>query len=379
MRKADMAKRIKNKGLLLLRRSGDRQETSLEKQLNWAAAEAARIGVPLDATLEDVLHMQAHGLYRFKSIRLDDAIPGDDLERPGLTALLEDVAADPGISHVFVFHRDRLGRPQSPLDMMTKEVRLLQSGATVVYPNAVVELPASGQVDIGELVRMLVDYHVAGEHSRKLAEQMVNTQRLLAQRNRTVGGTPPYGFVRALIDDAGQILEVMPKGKRVRQLGCHVVWIPDQDSPEKLGVWITMLELKEQGWGYKRIANYLNAKGIPSPGAGAARTDHGVKHALEGKWAHTTVKALLENRTILALFDYGRRSEGKLRRLGPDGPRFVADADINTQGRPRSSGMTRRCTSPASCPSSPSSIPAGGRRSQRPPGAAPRPSAAFRA
>ena len=72
-----MSQRTKNRGLVLLRRSGDRQETSLEKQLTWAIAEAQRLDVSLEATLSDVDHMQRKSLSTYRGIRLDDAIPGD--------------------------------------------------------------------------------------------------------------------------------------------------------------------------------------------------------------------------------------------------------------------------------------------------------------
>ena len=53
------------------------------------------------------------------------------------------------------------------------------------------------------------------------------------------------------------------------------------------------MELKAQrGWGIKRIARHLNARGIPSPDAGRTRTDHGVKHRVSGKWCPGTVGEL---------------------------------------------------------------------------------------
>lgn len=332
-----MARRPTNRGLVLLRRSGDRQETSLDKQLTWAVGSAAREGVVLDAAVADISHMQARGLHTYKGIRLDDAIPGDELERPGLSALIKDVEHDRTISHVLAFARDRMGRPQSPVDCIAIELRLLRAGVRIVYSDQVLDLPASGQFDIGEIFKGVLEYYMSGEQPRKLAEQMICTQRTLVRQNRVVGGNPPYGCVRALIDSMNQILEVVPKGKRVRQSGCHTVWIPDPAHPERLATWVTMLTLKEQGWGYKRIANYLNdVLKVPSPNAGQQRRNHGRLEVIEGRWSTATVKSLLENRTILAIFDYGRRSEGKHRRLGPDGWRFLTDSDRNAiTGRPK--------------------------------------------
>jgi hypothetical protein len=60
-----------------------------------------------------------------------------------------------------------------------------------------------------------------------------------------------------------------------------------------------------------------------------------VKHEVSGKWTHTSVRALCRNRAILGLLDYGRRSEGKHRRLGKDGPRVLEASDRNRQKKPR--------------------------------------------
>lgn len=54
-----------------------------------------------------------------------------------------------------------------------------------------------------------------------------------------------------------------------------------------------------------------------------------------GWWGHATIRDLVENRTISGPVDYGRRSEGKHRRLGPDGPRYIDDRDLNARGRPK--------------------------------------------
>src|SRR5262245_8228075 len=49
-----MANRAKNRGLVYLRRSSDRQETSMRAQIDWAAAEARKLTIRMVAlTCED--------------------------------------------------------------------------------------------------------------------------------------------------------------------------------------------------------------------------------------------------------------------------------------------------------------------------------------
>ena len=90
-----MTGRRKSRGLIYLRKSSAPQKTSLEKKLTWALDAAAQEGVAVDACLADVQHMQVHGLHTYKSIRLDDAISGSDLRRPGLVALVDDGTSPP--------------------------------------------------------------------------------------------------------------------------------------------------------------------------------------------------------------------------------------------------------------------------------------------
>jgi len=81
-----MTVRAKSRGLIYLRRSGDRQESSLQSQVEWALKAAEDHGVHVDASLDDLKKMQAEGLCCHKSIRLDDAVSGSEMRRPGLDA-----------------------------------------------------------------------------------------------------------------------------------------------------------------------------------------------------------------------------------------------------------------------------------------------------
>jgi DNA invertase Pin-like site-specific DNA recombinase len=326
-----MAVRRKGRGAAYLRRSGDKQETSLEKQLTWALGAAKQQGVPFDATLGDLQYMQAGRLHKYKDIYLDDALSGDNLERPGLKALIEDFHRDKDRSHLFTFKRDRLGRPDSPVDMVVIEDGLRRTGITIVRSDGVSQPSINGEGNLGELVMMLFEYDRAGQFLRDLSEQMIRTQLQLAGKGRWTGGNAPYGFVRALVNEQGEILEELPRGKRVRQAGCHVLIIPKDE--EKIKTWLYILRLKEDGWGYKAIVRHLNELGIPSPDAGRIRTDHGLPHEVSGRWTLGTVRSLCMNRAIIGLLDYGRRSEGKHRRLGKDGPRVLEESDRNEHNK----------------------------------------------
>jgi len=277
--------------------------------------------------------MQEHGLSQYKAIHLDDAKQGDDLSRLGLTTLFSRVMIDRSISHVFAFKQDRMGRPEIAAEMVAMESKLRIDGVALVYQGKFLG-PATGQgIGIADDITSLVDYYASHQFLVDLAVQMVFTKNRLAKEAYSGGGRAPYGFQRALYDPATGKWELLPDGRSITHGNRHVVWVPG--DPEKIGHWLKMLELKEQGWGYKRIATWMNEQGIPSPDAGRTRTDHGVKHLVSGRWNGTTVKHLLENRTILGILDVGRRSEGKKRRTGPDGPRVLNDGDLNAERQPK--------------------------------------------
>ena len=183
-------------------------------------------------------------------------------------------------------------------------------------------------------MELLLAYYQGGEELRKHAKRILGAQKKLAEGGYRVGGNAPYGFVRVLVDAAGNVLEELPPGKRVRQQGCHVRVRPK--FLDKIANWLQILDWKAQGWGSKRIAKELNDRGIPSPDAGRTRTDHGVKHLVPGKWSDSTVADLCRNAIILGVQEYGKRSGGSIRRLGKDGPRLLnEEKDRSPKGKPR--------------------------------------------
>ncbi len=242
-----MPQREKRRALVYLRRSSGRQETSLETQLDCALATAARQKVVLDASQADLQFMKANRLASYKDIRLDDSITGADLNRPGFLALNSDVLADTSISHVFIHKRDRYGRPEDAIDMVGREKKLLLAGVTIVFSDTTAEPMDRGRQYPERDLAMLLSYYESGSFLTKLAERVLEKQRLLALEGFRTGGNAPYGFVRVLVDGQGRILEELAPGRRVRQSGCHVRAMP-KPGPE-LKVRLYILELKHRGWG----------------------------------------------------------------------------------------------------------------------------------
>ena len=328
-----MAKRNGNKGLVYLRRSSGKQELSLDMQLEWANTEANKMRVAFDATPEALARARERRLVSHKSIRLDDGVSGAVMTRPGFLAAQRDVMNDPSISHLFIHKRDRFGRPEDAMEMAMVEKSIRRAGVTIVLSDEVAGPMDFGNGDPTEDIKLILVYTESGNFLRNLAERVIQAHQMLARDGFRTGGDAPYGFVRILVDVDGNEVEELSKGKCVRQPGHHVRVKPK--DMKKLAIWVLILDMYHDGAGLKRIAVHLNDLGIPSPGAGRVRTDNRVPHQVSGKWTAGTVRDLIRNPAILGVQTYGRRSEGRHRRVSEDGPRKLTESDRRPDGNPR--------------------------------------------
>ena len=170
-----------------------------------------------------------------------------------------------------------------------------------------------GGTDLSQVVQSLFAYHKSGQELKDLADRVLDAHRKLAEQGFRTGGKAPYGFGRFLVDSSGNVKEELSEGRYVRQPGHHVV-IRIND-PDKIKVWVYILDLKAQGWGCKRIAKHLNDLGILSPDAGRVRRNQGTLHVVSGRWSPNSVSNLCRNVAILNLQDYGRRARGSIAAL----------------------------------------------------------------
>jgi hypothetical protein len=328
-----MKSRPLNRGLAYLRRSDDGQEASLKQQFDWAKVKAKDLGVQFRGTYADVEKMQQNGLHCLNDIFLDDAISGGDLTRPGLQAFLSTSVDDKTVSHVLAFKRDRLGRPQALLEMMTIEQRILTSGVSIVTSDRIYTPEDMKENEITYLIGGLVEYQQHGKFSPLLGERIVLVQRENARRGFSTGGRAPYGFGRALVDANDVPVQWLEDGETIRRPGHHVRFLPKDF--EKIAIWCQILKWRGAGDGWKRIAARLNQMGIPSPDQGRTRRDQGKAHLVSGKWNPNTIREMCTNPIIVGLKEYGKRSEGRYRRSSADGPRELEEHDMRPDGQPK--------------------------------------------
>jgi hypothetical protein len=321
------------RALFYTRDSGGRHEMTPTEYVAWARRRADELGLRFDGTPEAITSMIRDGCARRGDLFLDYGVAGNVLTRAGLNALMQEVVTCPDVSHILIPSRDRLARPDDPVDAVRLENALRTSGVTLVFMDRVVPPLEKGQRrDIGELIVALVDYDKSGKDRRELAEKMVYAQIRLARLGFSTGGRPPYGFRRWLARDDGTPVRALADGERVRMAGHHVVWLP---GPEEEIAVIRRIVTMLQSMPATRVAAALTAEGVPTPDQGRTRTDRGSKHVTAGVWRQSVVTGIARHPLIAALVTYGRRSMGDQARFAPDGPRPLEESDRGAGGQPK--------------------------------------------
>jgi DNA invertase Pin-like site-specific DNA recombinase len=366
-----------DRGLFYTRDSGGRHETTPGEYVLWGRRAAAEHGLTFDGTPARIEAMIRDGRFRDGDLFLDFGVTGNKLSRAGIDALIEEALKDQRVSHILIPRRDRLARPDDPIDGMRLERRLREAGLTLVFMDRIVRpLKKGRRADLGEMIATMVDYDHAGEFRRDLAQKMIHAQTALAKAGYSTGGRPPYGFRRWLVRLDGSTVRQLAEGEYVRMAGHHVAWLPGPE--EELAVIRRILAMLER-MPASRVAATLTAEGVPAPDADRRRTDRGVNHPTSGVWHQPTILNIARNPLLLAVVSYGRRSMGDQLRFSPDGPRPLEEDDRRADGQPKvvANPETDRIRVEASF--HPSSRPLARLASSRPWRPGPGPSAASRA
>ena len=313
------------RALFYTRESDDRVECAPPQEVRWAIGQARDLGLRFTGTEAAIEGMMKTGRPASGDLFLDYGISGNVVDRPGLRALQQAAEADLAVSHIIIPRRDRLIRPDNPLDGLRIETDLRQKGLTIVFRGFVLAPVRRGQrINLAELMLGLFEYEESGKFRRQLAEKVLLALPRLAEQGVSIGGSPPYGFERWLATADGTRVRKLPPGERVKRVGHHVLWWPTAEA--ELAVVDRMQQLVV-GLPVSKIADLLTAEGVPPPSAG--------HRGAGGVWYPTTVRDILRNSIYVGVREYGKRSEGDQHRFTPAGPRDLTDADFGEHGKPR--------------------------------------------
>jgi hypothetical protein len=329
-----MSRSKQGRGLFYSRDSGGKHETTPAEYVLWAQRASQCHSVTFDGTAERIEKMIRDETAHDGDLFFDLCVQGHILSRAGLDALIRTAIDDLNVSHVLIPRRDRLARPEDPLDGVRLETQLRKLGLTLVFMDKVLPPLVRGRKrDLGEMIVTMLDYNYAGEFRRELAEKVILAQIALAKGGFSTGGRPPFGFRRWLVRTDGTLVQQLADRETIRRPGHHVVWVPSGDESEWALIRriLSMLETMPA----TQVAVALTAEGIPSPDAGRTRKDRGIVHPVSGVWHGSTINNIARNRLLLAVVAHGRRSMGDQLRLTPEGPRELDESDHRTDGKPK--------------------------------------------
>ena len=128
-----MKRPLNGHALFYTRDSGGKHEMTPGQYVNWAIGEAKKRGLSFNGAPAQIESMIRQGQSAEGDLFLDFDVKGNLLIRVGLEALKAHALRDSEVSHIFIPHRNRLARPDNPVDGVVLEQSLREAGLTLVF------------------------------------------------------------------------------------------------------------------------------------------------------------------------------------------------------------------------------------------------------
>jgi DNA invertase Pin-like site-specific DNA recombinase len=224
-----------------LRMSTDHQQYSLDNQADAIAKYAA-----------------GHGFVIVKTYS-DQAKSGLSLKRrAGLKQLLKDtVEGHPDFKAILVYDVSRWGRFQDADEAAHYEYLCKSSGAAVNYCAETF----GNTADFSDGIMKALKRTMAAEYSRELSTKVRAGQLRLARLGYKLGGHPPYGLRRLLLDPSGSPKQILAPGERKSLVTERVVLVPG--PPEEVAIVERIFRVfVDEHRSLSAIAKTLNSEGV---------------------------------------------------------------------------------------------------------------------
>src|SRR5664279_4402255 len=235
-------------------------------------------------------YAEQHGFEIVCSYR-DEAKSGLDLaHRPGLRALLDDVASpDRAFTAILVLDVSRWGRFQDTDESAYYEYMCKRAGVRVHYCAE----PFANDESLSAVLVKTMKRAMAGEYIRELSAKVFIGQCRIARIGYKLGGSPGYGLRRLLVDRDGRAKSILQEGEW-KSLSCdRVTYVPG--PPEEVGVVQEIYSrFVNDNWPASKIAGELNVRGM--------RRDTGAE------WDYFSVYDILKNPKYSGCIVFNRTS-----------------------------------------------------------------------
>lgn len=290
-----------------LRRSTDRQEQSIPDQ---------KKAVERYATEHE---------FQINHFYIDDAISGtSSIGRKAFQQMIADAQkAERRFSTVIVYDVKRLGRVDNDEAGYYRHV-LRMHGVEIRYAS---ENFTGGGTD--DLLRPVKQWQ-AHQESKDLSKVTIRGLLSKAETGFWMGGVPPFGYdlryqstteqflfrlrympdgTKQMMEDGGKQIRVLDRGERIavsRKDRCRLV----PGTPERVALIKRIFRLyTEKRMGFKAIADELNRSGTATA-RGKAWADH-----YSGRWAMTTVRAILVNPVYVGDMVWNRHTDARFYKI----------------------------------------------------------------
>lgn len=227
----------------------------------------------------------------------DEGISGSELDRPGLNGLKAFLNSSEQKGTVVAWKRDRLVRPEDPLDGLLLEREIRQRGWQLHY------LMGSNAIGnpLVDAIMGLVEHHAGGEYLRKLAQDSLRGQLRRVLAGAIPGGKIPYGFAKAVVDSNGKLVRTISRTQKHRKAKEEVTKLVPGDPIEIEAVKWIYTEYTTGRRGFAQIAKQLNERQVPPPNGDV--------------WRMGSIRDLLRNRVYIGDLVWNKETSARFFRF----------------------------------------------------------------
>ncbi len=211
--------------------------------------------------------------------------------RPAFTEMMDDwVKQKHEFDYVLCLDVSRWGRFQD-IDLSAQySAECKQHGKQVIYTT----IGKPRENDPLYPVYVQFERFRAAQYSKELSDKVWRGCVKITEQGYWAGGTPPYGMQRLLLDEKREPLHTLEVGQR-KGIQNQRVTLVGGDATEVRVIQRLFHEFVELGHSEYRIAEGLNADGIPSPSG--------------RRWGAGSVLSRLKNETYVGTLLYNRTSQ----------------------------------------------------------------------
>ncbi len=259
------------RAIAYLRKSKDLQEASLEQQK------------------EKILCFAKEHSIKVIEFFAEEAC-GESVEgRPQFRRMIECCKSKEVFQYVLVYDVSRWGRFENPKEAVYWEVEVEKSGRRVVFISE-----GFKEENIGTSITNFIKSAEASEYLKNIRRQTARGMIYYAKNGYWMGGRPPYGYSRAIVE-SGRVIEVLPEGKQKNIKGQKIKLVINKEQARVVKTIFIMFT--KQGMSVNSIVGQLNQGNYPPPRG--------------NMWSKSSIWRILHNDAYVGTLVYNRENGHK--------------------------------------------------------------------